>query len=197
MVSSSVVRISGITLGWIRSTMVGLGRQGVEQLMLALDGRALWAAGAARACPEIHGGEEWVDPCPSEHVGILRGFVSAYSQNDVAGDCSDSWIRVRGLRRCGYSSPAGCRSLAATGGASARGCASRLAVRFAFSRLASDVLGRTSLDHPLLFSACSQDPYGPPRFLSVLVRSRTAAATANPISSAHRPKEDGASAWNP
>src|SRR5271165_2107260 len=45
--------------------------------------------------------------------------------------------------------------------------------------------------------ACLKSPYGPPSFLSVLVRSRTAAATTNPISSVHRPKKDGASAWNP
>ncbi len=47
-----------MALGWIGAITVRLGRQGVERLMLALDGRALWAAGAAQACPEAHEAEE-------------------------------------------------------------------------------------------------------------------------------------------
>ena len=47
-----------MALGWIGAIMVRLGRQGVERLMLALDGRALWAVGAAQACPEAHEAEE-------------------------------------------------------------------------------------------------------------------------------------------
>jgi hypothetical protein len=48
----------GIALGWIGAIMVGLGRQGVERLMLALDGRALWAAGATQAYPGAYEAEE-------------------------------------------------------------------------------------------------------------------------------------------
>ena len=58
LIFSSVIRITGIALGWIGAIMVGLGRQGVERLMLALDGRALWAAGATQAYPGAYEAEE-------------------------------------------------------------------------------------------------------------------------------------------
>lgn len=47
-------------------------------------------------------------------------------------------------------------------------------------------------------SACSRDPPTAHRLsYPFLLKSRNPAATANPISSAHRAKEDGASVWNP
>ena len=88
LIFSSVIRITGICAGMDPSgaIMVGLGRPGVERLMLALDGRALWAAGSHASVPRGLRSRRAVDHRVRRDVsGVLRGFVSAYSQNDFAG----------------------------------------------------------------------------------------------------------------
>jgi hypothetical protein len=53
--------------------------------MLCIHWRALWPSHAAPRCPPT--GECYTGrPSPSaNHFGVSRGFVSAYSQNEVAG----------------------------------------------------------------------------------------------------------------
>jgi hypothetical protein len=120
---------------------------------------------------------------------VLRGFVSAYSQNEVAetlqrflgpgasAACDGADIRHRPgaeVQRPLWC-PARENELAALGrvqtigavwcSGNMAGKSSRFAVRFALSCWSSDVLGKTNLDHSLLFSACSQDSLRPTAFL--------------------------------
>jgi hypothetical protein len=114
---------------------VSLGRQEAEKLMLALDTSALRTAYAAPGSPQTGKGEQGpVLSFRANRMGILRGLVSAYSQNDVAGTmqrfprpshprqcglpaCPSALRQARARRqcRCGRSAPSGqgrCREIA-------------------------------------------------------------------------------------
>ena len=74
---------NGLGVNW-RDDGVGLRRQEGEKLMLALDRCALRAFTPRQGVRESE--ERPVPSLRANHMDVLRGFVSAYSQNEVAGD---------------------------------------------------------------------------------------------------------------
>jgi hypothetical protein len=55
------------------------------QFMLALDRRALRASDTAPVGPQTAKAKSGPSSLNANHVGVLRGFVLAYSQNEVSG----------------------------------------------------------------------------------------------------------------
>ena len=63
--------------------------------MSSLDRRVLWASRAARRRPQAGEGEQGRSASSANHLGVLRGLVSAYSQNDVAGTMQRFRLPIR------------------------------------------------------------------------------------------------------
>jgi hypothetical protein len=68
-----------------RDDRVSLGSQEAEQFMLSDDRRALGPLRPRQGVHKTAKPKSGLSSANANQIGVLRGFVSSYSQNDVAG----------------------------------------------------------------------------------------------------------------
>ena len=81
---------------------VGFSRQEAEEFMDALDGRALRAAHASQGAQRPAKAKSGRSSLSANQIGVLRGLVSKYSQNDVAGTMQ-RFLLPSHPRQCGLA----------------------------------------------------------------------------------------------